>query len=203
MVEDSYTLPIPSSSFYIPPLPKPRFGPKERCNIYPVYKPAVPGYKPSQPFKAGGGNQPGQYDGGHLSLSDENDGYPDQGQVGGGDNGGGVRLGENGDKLGADGTQEHSHNTAQTRQGAPPPAEARPESSRRRGDPWQVLRYDLGGWDGYVFPAHEGMPSNLKRPVNWSMVGPQHPKRARFREWDDVLEEQNPWHQGGRPNLKQ
>jgi hypothetical protein len=47
------------------------------------------------------------------------------------------------------------------------------------------------------------MPSELKRPINWSVMGSEHPNGGNYREWDDELEEQNPWHQGGRPNLKQ
>lgn len=45
-VRETSTAPSrPSNSLPIPPIP--RFGPKERCDIYPMYKPAVPGYKPS------------------------------------------------------------------------------------------------------------------------------------------------------------
>jgi len=204
VAEDSYTLPFPSSSFHIPPPPKPRFGPKDRCDIHPVYKPAVPGYQPSE---AEDENKPGQYNGGYLSPSDKGGGYnhgpgPDQGGQVGGDNGGEVQIGEDGDEYEAGGTQEHSRNTSQIHQGAPPPAKAQPKGPRR-GDPWQVLRYDRAVWEGYVVTDHTQMPSELKRPVNWSVMGPHHPKHASFREWDDVLEEQNPWHQGGRPILKQ
>lgn len=66
VAEDSYALPFPSSSFTIPLPPMPRFGPKDRCDVYPVYKPAVPGYKPAQSTEAEDGNQPGEDDDDHL-----------------------------------------------------------------------------------------------------------------------------------------
>jgi hypothetical protein len=47
------------------------------------------------------------------------------------------------------------------------------------------------------------MSSDMKRQVNWMMAGPGRPGGMKHREWDDELEEQNPWHQGGRPVLKQ
>ena len=204
MAEDSYTLPFPSSSFHIPPPPMPRFGPKDRCNIYPVYKPAVPGYGSPQPTEAEDGNQPEPHDGGHLPPSDEDEDYgpePDQGQIPG-DDGSEEQIGEDEGEHEADDTEEATHDTTEMDRGAPPPAEAQPEGPRR-GDPWQVLRYDRAVWQGYVATDHTQMPSDLKRQVGWPIMGSQHPKSASFREWDDELEKQNPWHQGGHPILKQ
>jgi len=207
VAEDSYTLPFPSSSFYIPPPPMPRFGPKDRCNVYPVYKPAVPGYGLPQPTEAEDGNQSEQHDGDHLPPSDETEGTndgpePDQGQAPD-DNGGEERISGDGSDYEAGNTEEPTSNTTEMRRGAPPPAEAQPEGPRR-GSPWQVLRYDRAVWGSYsVVTERTRMPSNLKRPVDWSIMGSRHPKSASFREWDDELEEQNPWHQGGRPILKQ
>lgn len=85
-VEDIYRLPSPSSSFHISPPPMPRFGPKDRCNIYPVYNPAVPGCEPPNLSEGDDGKQSGEQDGRHLSPSDidddPNDGpEPDPGQA--------------------------------------------------------------------------------------------------------------------------
>ena len=201
--EDSYTLPFPSSPFHMPPRTMPRFGPKDRCNVCPVYKPAVPGYEPPQPTAAEDGNQPEQHDGGHLPPSDEDEAgpEPDQGQAHG-DNGGEEQIGGGGGgHHGAGNTEEPTQSTTEMHRGAPPPAAPQPQAPRQ-GDPWQVLRYDRAVWTGYVVTDHTRMPSDLKRPVDWSIMGPRHPKSANFREWDDALEEQNPWHQGGRPILK-
>lgn len=178
----------------------PRFGPKDRCDIHPVYKPAVPGYKPPQPSEAEDGKHPGQRDGDHPPPSnddDSNDGPdPDQGEGGGGNNGEEEQTGE-GDGEGENDEGRHHKNATQMRRGAPPPANVQPEGPQR-GSPWQVLRYDCAIGEDYKL-----MTPHLKRPVNWSMVGSQHPKGVSYREWDDELEEQNPWHQGGRPILKQ
>lgn len=204
VVEDSYTLPFPSSSFHLPPPPMPRFGPKDRCNIYPVYKPAIPGYEPPEPSDAMGGAQPGQHNGNNSPLPEEdgdfnhgpelNQGQEDDDNVGGEQIGGG----EGGGRPGG------NHNQSATRvpQGAPPPVNVNPEGPKR-GSPWQVLRYDRAVWGTHVVTDHTRMSSDLKRQVNWSMMGPQHPNGASYREWDDELEQQNPWHQGGRPVLKQ
>jgi len=184
----------------------PRFGPRDRYNVHPIYKPAVPDYEPLQPFEAEDGNQSGQHNGDHPPPSDEggdtNNGPAlDQGQADG-DNEGEEQIGEGGDEYNGENPTQRNPNVTQTLQGAPPPAKAKPEGPQR-GNPWQVLRYDRAVWQGYVVTDHTQMPSDLKRPVNWSMMGSQHPKAASFREWDDKLEEQNPWHQGGRPVLKQ
>jgi len=200
--EDSYTLPFPSSSFRIPPPPMPRFGPKDRCNIYPIYKPAVPGYEPPQPSAAEDGDQPGRRDDDHTPPSNEggnsNDGpEPNQGQGRGG-NDDQEQTGES--EGGNDGN--HNQNATQIPRGAPSPDNVQPEGPQR-GDPWQVLRYDRASSKGYGLMDHSRMAPDLKRPVNWSMLGSQHPESMSYREWDDELEAQNPWHQGGRPILKQ
>jgi len=207
VAEDSYTLPLPSSSFHMPPPPMPRFGPKDRCNIHPIYKPAVPGYEPPQASEAEGGDQSGQHNGDHPPPSDEGgdtgDGPAlDQGQADDDDDDDEEQIGEGEDEYNAGNPNQRNHNATQTPQGAPPPAKAKPEGPQR-GNPWQVLRYDRAVWQGHVVTDHTQMPSDLKRPVNWSMMGLQHPKAASFREWDDALEEQNPWHQGGRPVVNQ
>lgn len=201
ILEDSYTLPLLSSSFHMPPPPIPRFGPKDRCNVHPVYKPAVPRYEPPQPSSTEDGEQPGRGDGGHTPPSNEggdSDGGPEpnQGEERGG-NDGQEQTGE--DEGGNDGG--HDQNTTQTPRGAPPPVNVQP-GGPQRGDPWQVLRYDRASFEGYALMDHSRMASDLKRPVNWSMVGAQHPKSMSYREWDDELEAQNPWHQGGRPILE-
>ena len=200
VAEDSYTLPIPSSSFHMPPPSMPRFGPRDRCNVYPVYKPAASGYdESSRPTEAEDENQSEQHDGDHLPPSDD-EVEPDQGQAPG-DNGGEEQIGAGQDEYGAN-TEEPTHYGTQMDRGAPPPAETQP-ASPRQGNPWQVLRYDRAVWQGHVVTDHTRMPSDLKRPVDWSIMGSRHPKSASFREWDDRLEEQNPWHQGGRPIVKQ
>ena len=190
----------------MPSPPRPRFGPKDRCNIHLVYKPAVPGYAPPQPPAAEDGEQPGQRDGDHFPPSNEGEDStdgpePDQGEGGGGDDDE-EQTGE-GEVVGEGGTNgNHNQNPTQTLRGAPPPANVQPEVPQR-GNPWQVLRYDRSVWEGYALTDHTRMTSDLKRPVNWSMLGPSHPGCVSHREWDDELEEQNPWHQGGRPILKQ
>ncbi|KAF9652515.1 hypothetical protein BDM02DRAFT_2761246 [Thelephora ganbajun] len=200
VAEDSYTLPFPSSPFRMPPPPMPRFGPKDRCNIYPVYKPAVPGYEPPQSPEVEVRNQPEQYDGGHLPPSDEdndtNDGPElDQGQANG-DSAGEEQIGEDEGDNEVESTEERNESATQMPPGgAPSPAKVQPEGPQQ-GNPWQVLRYDRSVWRGYVVTDHTQMSPDLKRPVNWSVMGPQHPKSASYREWDDELEEQNPWHQG-------
>jgi hypothetical protein len=182
----------------------PRFGPMDRRSVYPIYKPAVPGYVPPQSTEPEDGDQPEQHDAGHLPPSDEDEGSkdgpePDQGQALR-DNGSEEQIGEGGE-LEAGNTREPTHNSTRMHRGAPPPADAQPP---RGGDPWQILRYDrVAARGGNVVTDHMQMPSDLKRQVDWSIMGSRHPKGASFREWDDRLEEQNPWHQGGRPILKQ
>ena len=199
MAEDSYTLPSPSSSFCMPPAPMPRFGPKDRCNVYPVYKPAVPGYEPPQPTGAGDRNQPEQHDGGHLPPTDGDD-DSNYGPGPDNENGGEEQIAEDDGEY--DEAEERSRKTTQMHRGAPPPATTRP-AGPQSGNPWKVLCYDRPIWQGHVFTDHTRMASNLKQPVSWSIMGSRHPKGTSFREWDDELEEQNPWHQGGRPILKQ
>lgn len=204
--EDSYTLPFPSSSFHIPPSPMPRFGPKDRCNIYPVFNPAVPGYELPKPSEADGGESPGKRGGSHFPPSDTDDSSddgqkPDPGQGKGRD----ARK-RNGEDRGHDEVEQvkecDQNATQMPLRGAPLPTRSQPEVSHR-GDPWQVFRYGRLILQGYIATDHTQMPSELKRPVNWSVMGSQHPKGANYREWDDELEEQNPWHQGGRPILNQ
>ena len=185
----------------MPPPPIPRFGPKDRCNVHPIYKPAVPGYERPQPSVAEGDEQSGG-DGDHTPPSngggDFNDGpEPNQGEGrGSNDNQEQTGEGEGGNGGG------HNQNATQIRRGAPPPANVQPECPHP-GDPWQVLRYDRASSRGYELTDHSRMASDLKRPVSWSMFGSQHPKSLSYREWDDELEAQNPWHQGGHPILKQ
>lgn len=183
----------------------PRFGPRDRCNVYPVYKPAVPNNEPPRFPETEDENQPGQYNGGNLPPSNEDDfddgPEPDRGQANG-DGDDEEQIGEDEGEHEAGNTEERDNNASQMPRGAPPPANAQPEGPQR-GNPWQVLRYDRAVWQGYIATDHTRMPSDLKRPVNWSIMGSGHPKGASFREWDDELEEQNPWHQGGRPILKQ
>lgn len=207
VAEDSYTLPFPSSSFVMPPPPIPRFGPKDRCNVYPVYKPAVPSYEPPRSPSAEDGKQPGQNDAGHSPPSDEGDDSnngpePSQGQEDGDDDGE-EQIGQGEGEGGGGNNERRNQNATQIPQGAPPPATVQPEGPRR-GNPWQVLRYDRAIWEGTgAVTDHTQLASDLKRQVNWSMVSSRHPKGASYREWDDELEKQNPWHQGGRPILKQ
>ena len=206
-MEDGYTLPVPSSSFCIPPLPMPRFGPKDRCNVYPVYKPAVPGYEPPRSPETEDGKQSGQHDGGNHPPSDEGDDSngrpePSQGHEDG-NNDDEEQIGENEDEGEGRNDRDHNGDTTQMPQGAPPPASVQPEGPRR-GNPWQVLRYDRAIWEGYATVTdHSRLPSDLKRQVDWSILGSRHPKGMSYREWDDELEQQNPWYQGGRPTLKQ
>jgi hypothetical protein len=197
-------LPIPSSSFHIPP-PMPRFGPEDRCNVYPIYKPAVPGYDPSKPSGDEDEERLGGQYGGRLPPSEidvnSNDGpEPEQGRTEG------HNVEQTSDVEGRGGAKEadwDGQNQTQTPlRGAPAPARAQPKVPQRV-DPWEVIRYDRSIWQGYSDTDNTHMPSELKRPVNWSVMGLQHPKGANYREWDDALEEQNPWHQGGRPILEQ
>ena len=200
-------LPVPSSSFSIPPSPMPRFGPKDRCNVYPVYKPAVPGYELPQPPETEDGKQPEQQDGGHSPPSDEGDDSnggpePSQGQEDN-DNDDKGQIGEGGGGGGGETNERRNQNATQIPRGAPPTVDVQPEGPRR-GNPLQVLRYDRAIWEGHTTATdHARMAPDLKRQVNWSILGSRHPKGASYREWDDELEEQNPWHQGGRPILKQ
>ena len=173
----------------------PRFGPKDRCSIHPVYKPAVPGYEPPRSSKAADGKEPGEHDGGHSPPSDKDDDSsdqpePDQGQEDG-DN-------EDEEQIG----QDYSQNATQPPRGAPPPAIVQ-QKAPQRGDPWQVLRYDRAIWQEQAVTDHTQMSSDMKRQVNWAMAGLGRPGGTKYRGWDDELEEQNPWHQGGRPVLKQ
>ena len=202
--EDSYTPPYPSNSFYIPPLPMPRFGPEDRCNVYPIYKPAVPGFELSMPPGAEDGNLSGEQGGGNLPTLDANDNSangpePDHGQETGHD-GGEEQIGEDEATYEAEGYNQSA--TQMPPRGAPFPAQTEPKGPQP-GDPWTVLRYDRFVRPGYDVTDHAQLSSELKRPVNWSVMGSEHPKGASYREWDDKLEEQNPWHQGGRPILKQ
>ena len=157
--------------------------------------PAVPGCEPPKPSRANYRKQ----DGGHLSpseIDDSNDGPElDPSQVEG-------KNGEDRGHDGAEGAEGRNQNATQMPpRGAPPLTRQQPKVPQR-GDPWQVLRYDRSIWQGYIVTDHTQMPSESKRPVNWSVMGSQHPKGTNYREWDDGLEEQNPWHQGGRPILK-
>ena len=191
--EHSYTLPFLSSSFHMPPPPIPRFGPKDRCNVHPIYKPAAPDYEPPQPSAPEYGEQPGQRDSSHAPPSN-----------GGGDSNDGPEGDDDREQTGEGEGGNDGHydqDTTQIPRGAPPPANVQP-GSPQRGDPWQVLRYDRASLESYALMDHSRMASDLKRPVNWSIVGAQHPKSMSYREWDDELEAQNPWHQGGHPILK-
>ena len=165
IAEDRHTLPFPSSSSYIPPIP--RFGSESRRNMY---DPAVP-----KPSEAEGKRQPnseraeGQL-GGERQICDDV-----TGEAGG------------------------CNQIQRPLRGAPLPAQTQPRGGSRRGNPWDVLHYDRVVWQGCTVKDHKHMPSELKRPVNWLVMGLQHPKGASYREWDDELEEQNPWRQDGRP----
>ena len=110
----------------------------------------------------------------------------------------GQHGGEGGDN------RAHHQDTTQTPRGAPPPAEVQPKGPQQ-GVPWDVPRSGrpvLEG-EGDLATDHAQMAPDLKQPVNWSMVSSQRPNGASYREWDDELEKQNPWHQGGHPVLKQ
>lgn len=206
VAEDSYTLPFPSSSFHIPPPPIPRFGPKDRCDIYPVYNPAFPGYEIPRPPEADDGKMPGERGGDRLPpshMDDNSQGGPevDPGQAEGQNREERIGEGQGHDEFEEAGERNRGA-TENPLRGAPPPTLPQPKVPQP-GNPWQVLRYGRLVWQGYSATDHTRMPSELKRPVNWSVMGSRHPKGASYREWDDDLEKQNPWHQGGRPILKQ
>ena len=63
-------LPLPTSPFHVPPSPMPRFGPQDRCNICPLYKPAVPGYE-TQKLRAEDGKLSDVGDGSDSSSGPE------------------------------------------------------------------------------------------------------------------------------------
>ena len=186
VVGDSDTLPLPSSSFHIPPPPIQRFGPKDRCDINLVYSPAVP-----KPPKTDSEGRLGGQSGGHSSSSntsrdssDKSGQGPDPGQA------------EGQNSEGPEG-----RNQTATR-GPLPSTRPRPKIPQP-GNPWQILRHSNPMQGFAVMTDHTQIPPELKRPVNWSVVASQRPNCKSYREWDDELEKQNPWYQGGGPILKQ
>ena len=161
-----------------------------------MYNPAVPGYETRKPSEV---NESGEKDGGHSGTGGDgsNDGpEPDPDQAKG-------QKGKGRGRGGVGGAEMRNQNGTQIAlRGAPSHARQQPKVPQP-GDPWQVLRYDRLTWGEHITTDYEQMPSELKRPVNWSVMGSHHPKGANYRERDDGLEERNPWNQGGRPISKQ